>query len=62
MSCGVIYRTARLADDVDDELLEENEKLVDSESVQSMETPIEINDPELDDYRRTMPSNWDADF
>ncbi|OMJ90745.1 hypothetical protein SteCoe_6822 [Stentor coeruleus] len=49
-------------DDIDDEMAEENEGLINNESIQSMENPIEINDPELDEYRKTMSSTWDKDF
>ena len=49
-------------DDMDEELIDENKNVIDNESNQSMENPIEINDPELDEYRKTMPVNWDSDF
>lgn len=49
-------------DDMDEELIDENKNVIDNESNQSMENPIEINDPELDEYRKTMPANWDSDF
>lgn len=49
-------------DDIDDEMAEENEGLINNESLQSMENPIEINDPELDEYRKTMSTTWDKDF
>lgn len=49
-------------DEIDDEALEENIELIDHESAKSMEHIIEINDPDLDEYRKTMSSNWDCDF
>ena len=49
-------------DEFDDEIIEENTKILDNESNASMENPIEINDPELDEYRNTMAKNWDSEF
>lgn len=49
-------------EELDEDLIEENDNLIDRESNESSQNPIEINDPELDEYRKSMPSNWDADF
>lgn len=49
-------------DDIDEELVDENQDLVDRESAESLNNPIEINDPELDEYRKSIPLDWDAQF
>jgi cGMP-dependent protein kinase len=49
-------------DDIDEDMVDENQDLIERESADSASSPIEINDPELDEYRLTIPLDWDANF